>query len=301
MSAAQDYADDSNALSTVADLARRATEAAQSKVERDGIDPTLVVRERRLDTTLDFLDLERYEPAPRRASGTTVVHSAAAFAAYVLRVGTLATTVWADQTSNVVTAVINDHVAGAEQGWRDHRVRLSLQTDPEWAAWMGWCQGGEGRLHKPVDTAEFLEQYGAAVSKPKLIELLEIAQTIRGTKNVKVHDMTDLHTGAVTFGVEETVGAKAGEKRHIKIPEEITVKLAPYLGYDPVELRILFRFRVLDQGGALRLRFDPVRPDVAQRTAFNLVRAAIAKELGDQHPVYLGAAPEPRQVPPPPR
>lgn len=302
------FADDERASSAavVADAVRRAT-LAETAVERDAGDPSLVITQVRADTTLKVEDLERYAPAPRRASGTAVLHNATDFAAYVQRVAGPYTTVWADETTLTVTAVINDHTAPSttndgtephEPGWRDHTVVLRLQPDPEWLAWAG--ASGLEKLMTPPKMAEHLENYDRNIVNPTAADMIELADTMRASRNADVVDSTDRRSGATHILYKDEVRASGGKNGELAIPDELTLSIAPYLGWDPVTVKARFRFRVAEERGdgatrhRLKLGYELVRPDLVQRDAFGAVRAVVQQRLGDSIPIFTGSAPAPR-------
>lgn len=279
-----DYTDVESESAVVADLARRAATVAPPA--RDEGDHTVLITRRRTDEVVDVQDLERYEPEPRRARGQTILNDPEDFATYVKRIGTDFTTVWADQKTNKVTAVINDHQVDGEQGWRDHTVVLEVLGDPEWQAWAA----KSGQLMPPVKFAELLEEYGPNVVDPEPADMLTIAQSIRATRTARIEDTRDLRSGAINFQYVETVDARAGQRDELTIPSEFGLSVAPYLGYEPVGMRARLRFRVGDKGG-LEIGYQLIRPDLILRDAFKGVRKTIADEIGELYPVLLGSPP----------
>lgn len=286
---------DSDAIGEIERLTKAAADTATVAVRNDG---SLLVQRVDSDDSLAVIDLERHSMNPRRPRGTTIVHDPDDFATYVRRVAGYDTTVWADQSTRKITAVVNDHTDVAEgldnpQGWRDHRVVLELQPDPEWEAWLRH----DGRWIGQVEMATHLEDYGHLVTEPPSGVLLGVAQTLRATRTAEYDAQpTRLQTGDVAFSFRQTTRAQHGAGQ-LEVPEWFRVTLSPYIGHDPVDIDARFRFRVNDNS-QLELGYQLSRADLVKRAAFDAVRTDVALRLnGDQGtdgpPVFLGAAPEP--------
>lgn len=76
-----------------------------------------------------------------------------------------------------------------------------------------------------------------------------------------------LQSGAIKFGYEETVNARAGQKGDIEIPQKLELAVRPYVGGPVYALTAAFRYRL---GGAagLKLGYRLERPEAVLESAF---------------------------------
>lgn len=274
---------EAGAVATVADHAAH----AMHEVREDG---SFVAHLHRGDQKVTVLDFEYLESSPRRNRGAAVVHDTASFIDYVKRLESPTTTVWADQPHGTMTAILNDYMPyeqdeGLYGGWRDFTVRLDLQRDLEWQAWLRI----DGQWLPQVDMAEFLEQHARTVTAPDAATMLEVATSMSATRTANFAQSVNLSTSDIQLSyAEETRGSTRTGRT--EIPRELQLLLAPYVGSDPVEVRARFRYRITDQG-RLSLGVVLIRPDLVERAAYadmlSEVQASIAA------PVLSGLAPAP--------
>lgn len=271
-------------VSVVAALAREA-EAFQWASASDDV-PLLVARLRDGER-LNVQSLEAHLPAPLRASGTAVLHDPYDFAQYVNRLHVAThTTVWADTKQGRVTAVLDDHAEYDVPGWRSHTVALHLQADEDWALW----SKHSGRLMSQAEFAERIEELRHTIVRPDAADMLEVATTLQGKRSVAFKSGTRLQTGDVQLTFEETTQARAGAAGKLEIPEKFVVRIAPWMGVEPVELEARLRYRI--DGGQLAIGYQLLRADRAAVDAFAGVLARIREELAANVPVLMGVAPQ---------
>lgn len=203
-----------------------------------------------------------------------------------------ASTLWGDIDAGQITVVFNDHAdqigpTDPAAGWADHRAALQLQRPPEWKAWTGI----DSRWLSQVDLAEFLEEHLLEVVQPDGSTLLEVTQTFYATTGARFKSSQQLHSGEQRLVYEEDVQARAGRTSHVEVPTDLTVRLRPWLGVDPVYIPAKFRFRVRD--GGLSLGVKLLYLDDVSRTAVEDALATVSHELG--LPAIQGTAPSARR------
>lgn len=275
----------------IADLARRA-DAAEPHTYEVTHGTEIVVTKLRADERIATLDLSRFLPEPSRSHGHADVRHPADFAELVNRLAEPAlTTVWADERAGTVTAVINDHGSEDCPGWRDHTVKLTLQSDADWERWAL----ADGKLVQQEDFAEFVEDSVHTITDPEPATLLEIALTFQAKRGLEFEQGLRQDTGDVRLRFMETSEATAGAKGDLEIPETITVSLSPWIGATPVELRARLRWRIRDRRLVLGYRLH--RADLARTQAFAAMVSQIRDGLAVGLPVFLGPAPSPVRVP----
>ncbi|MFE0021935.1 YfdQ family protein [Amycolatopsis sp. NPDC059021] len=267
----------------VADIQRRADEATPPQPFDLAPEKSVVVRTLRNDERVDTTDLENLLDQPRRPRGTALLTDPSDFAAYVTRLATASTTVWADQDSLKVTATFNDHANGFSAGWRDHRAVLKLKHDDDWKAWLRQ----DGSLLSQEDFAEHLEDRAHTIVNPDTATMLEIALTFQTRRNASFSRGARLNSGDVQLAWSEETTAKAGASGRLEVPAEFTIAVAPFFGLPATEVTARLRWRIRDGQLGIGYRLD--RPDLVHRKAFADVRQMLADSL--DAPVLLGAAP----------
>jgi uncharacterized protein YfdQ (DUF2303 family) len=172
--------------------------------------------------------------------------------------------------------VLNDHVRNdVEAGWGDHRATLTLRRTPAWQAWTA----ASGKLLGQAEFAELLEDRAGDVVTPDHATLLEVAQSIEGTKDVAFKSGARDDNGEIRFRYEETISAKAGQAGDLVIPSRIELALSPYEGQDPFKVPARFRYRITGAGG-VQLGIVLDRPEDVLRSAFSAVAVEIETVTG---------------------
>jgi uncharacterized protein YfdQ (DUF2303 family) len=231
--------------------------------------------------THEIIDLERHLSAPRRAHGTVNPQTVDDLARYVTRHdSTDETTLWVDEDGHTVTAVLNDHPS-AGTGWGDHRAVLALRTTPEWKRWAKL----DGELVDQERFAEHIELGLPEIVEPDGATMLEIAQSIEGSKSADFKAGHRLQSGAVAIEYVETTTAKAGQKGELEIPARFQLAIAPFLGEEPAELWARFRYRI--RGDKLVLGYLLERPELVVRETIDRIGDRLAGTFGQQR-VFVG-------------
>lgn len=235
----------------------------------------------------EVINNERYLRAPSRITGSVQLHTVDDLVTYVQRHDDpQATTVWVSAIDHQIVAVLNDHTsaridAPSGPGWGDHRAVVALIQTPEWKDWTG----NDGATMTQARFADFLQRRSVDLHEPTSGEMLEIAQTLQGKVGVDWTAATRLSDGQVQASYVETRTAVAGQKGELKIPEQFTIAVAPFLGEDLYKVTARLRYRMT--AGEISIGYALERPDDIIRDAL----MQITDRLGDQFPggrVFLG-------------
>jgi len=199
-------------------------------------------------------DLERHLETPLRARAPSRCTTRATFGHYVRRIATSdCTTVWANIDSGTVTAVLDDHT-NYQPGWRSHTVRLDLQDDPDWVAWNKL----DGKLVSQQYFAEFLEQQLHTIISPPAADIYEVATSLQAKRSVSFRSGVKTKSGDIQFTYDEETTAKGRTEGQVEIPDEFTLRLAPFAYATPVELTAKLRYRITE--GELQIGYKLLRP-----------------------------------------
>lgn len=272
------YVSDAEVIADLAEL-----KAAREKVN---ISDTLDVLVLRADQKVERFDLEKYQDAPTRKTGTVALVDAESFVEYVNRHSLeRATTLWGDIAGGRVTAVLDDHCSHEAKdkvgnpGWAQHRAVLTMQATEDWKHWASL----DGKLVSQDEFAEHIEAGVDSISTPDPATMLEIAQSFHASAGAHIKSTRNL-SGTLEVAYEEKVGATAGQHGTMEIPQTFILGLAPYEGTDPYAVTARFRFRLSD--GQLRMGYRLVRPDKVRRAAFDDIVQKVSDGSGFQ--VMLG-------------
>lgn len=227
------------------------------------------------------------DPLPEFALTTSAkrtVTSAGGFSEYVNRHGGKQTEIWADQPGNTVVAVIDANAsaeAGIDErfGYERHRVSLKLEHTPGWIAWVkGQGQGPQDRL------AEHIEEWAENVFSPSGAEMLEIAQTLQGSRNANFTSGSRLSNGEVNLAYTEELKGAAGKSGNLSIPEEFELGLVPYVGGNAYRVVAKFRWRL--DGGRVSVGYKLIGLERILEEAFKDVMNEISEAT--EFPVFAG-------------
>lgn len=227
---------------------------------------------------LDLRDeIERRQPNPDRKKGNYAFTEPASLVGYLAKHSRDETELYADVDRGTITAVINAHSEDAADdpaGWGDHRAILTLRKTDDWTNWTG----NDSKWHTQTAFAEFIEQHLPCCVTPDGATMLELAQSIKGTKAVTFEQSKRLKSGETKLEYREDVEAKAGARGSIDIPDEITLALTPFEHGEPYKVTARLRYRI--DGGALALSYVLIRPRDVLLDAFNGVVSAVSEGTG---------------------
>ncbi|MEI4273899.1 DUF2303 family protein [Klenkia sp. LSe6-5] len=261
------YEDTKTDSAVAAELAGRLG-AAEHDVETielaDGRSLVRTLRQQGVVETL--LDPDDYAARPRYKTGKVELLTVPSLIAYVEKHQGPGTEVWVRPDAGLFEAVLDDHGPldpdGDEPGrpgWGDHRAVCTLQQTRDWKHWLSL----DGKLLDQLQFAEHIEAGLHNVVDPAAADLLEIAQTLHGSRNVDWKSGARLSDGQVQLRYEERIEGKAAGD--LEIPQTFTLALAPFEGTEPVRLVASLRWRLGD--GRVQLGYRLQRPDVVLREA----------------------------------
>jgi len=242
-----------------------------------------------------LLDPDKYSEWPRRKTGLVQLITVPSLIAYVEKHKTAGSEVWVDPAAGRFEAVLDDHRPGEDRsenglaGWGDHRAVCVLQQTRDWKHWLSL----DGRLMDQLAFAEHLEAGLHNILVPDAADLLEVAQTLHGSRNVAWKSGARLSDGQVQLKYEEELQGRAGASRDLEIPQEFVLALAPFEGTAPVELKASLRWRLND--GRVQLGYRLQRPDVVLREAVDVLIDQVEAELDLR--ALLGTPRPARQLP----
>lgn len=230
----------------------------------------------------DITDLvEKARPAPSRKHGTVQVKNVDSLLAYMAdqNAGD-GGYVFADPDARTITAVFNDHRAGA--GWRDHRATFRAEYTPEFEVWLR-----NNKQPKDQSTfAEFIEDNLADIAEPAAHSLLEVATTIQATTGINFSSAKRLQDGQTQLTYTENIEARAGAGGGLTIPKEFTLGLRIFKNGTGYLVKARLKYRLA--GGAVKFWYELDRPERSVEDAFAGYVEEVRTKSG--YAVLLGAA-----------
>lgn len=266
------------------DINETTTEAAVvAALAREGIHP-IVKTDAAADQDTPLLLWPRSEQAhslepflahPVRKEAAVTITDVQSFIAYLARFALPHTAIFCTLTSEGghFAAIIDYHEKQDGKANRGrHRCTLEMRHTPEWEMWRRFNDKPLSQL----EMAHFLEDNRLDIVDPEAAQIIEIAKTFEATQGVQFKSALRLQNGDRQLAYDVTTGAKAGQKGDLQIPEKITMKLPVFMNGPAYMLEAWFRYTI--DGGALKLRYQLIRPHKLIELALLEARNAIQSE-----------------------
>lgn len=225
---------------------------------------------------VQIVDLyDSHRTTPERKTGTTTVRDAASFITLWEKHSDADSEAYADVETLAITAVLNANGTSAgDARYGDHRLTLALRTTQAWREWTK----NDGSQMQQEAFAEFLEDHLPDLQEPTGAEMLEIAQSIRGTNKAEFASGSRLQSGQRTFQYTEDTKVTAGAKGTLVVPETFKIGIVPFEGAAGYNLTARLRYRIGRDSG-LTLGYKLERPATVLTAAFEDVRTAIGEQI----------------------
>lgn len=193
-------------------------------------------------------------------------------------------TVFADPAGCRIVAVMDWHDS-TETGWADHRATYEIQKTREWRDWMAI----NGRLLSQVEFSEFIEEHLDDIHEPAAADVLSIATSLQGKRNVAFKAVQNLAAGDKQLVWEETTEAKGGARGDAKVPSQIVIRIPVFRGAEEAttfDLTALLRYRIDD--GKLRFEVKILHAEKVTDLAFDRLVTDFQEKVDDVS-VYIGS------------
>ncbi len=158
-----------------------------------------------------------------------------------------------------------------------HLVRYDAPETPEWLAWKKM----NGKDQTQDEFAQFIEDMAPDIIEPDAATMLETASTLQASTKVNFRRAVRLDNGETQFSYVEQIDGAAGQEGRLSIPTLISLGIQLHRGRARYQMEARFRYRLRD--GALKLRYELVRPEraveAATREIVDQIRGAIAPNL----------------------
>jgi uncharacterized protein YfdQ (DUF2303 family) len=259
-----DLTGDAAVLADVADRAAIAENTVET-IDINGRQVYLVQRHTVTGVEQVLIDPDELDAAnPKWRAGTVRPATIDSLLRYVGKHKGEGTEVWVDREKYRFEAVIDDHRAGTSEnayelaGAGGHRAITELRPTTDFLRW----STHDNKLLSQTDFADLLEQGAHNIQSPPAADLIEIAQTLHGTRNVVWKSQQRIDNGQVAFRYEEQLDGRAGPSGDLEIPQTILLALELFRGTPVVNLAASFRWRLNDGRVQLGYRLQQVEPAV---------------------------------------
>lgn len=238
----------------------------------------------RSDYNLHTVDLEKHFANPRRRATKVQLQDTQSFIDYARRfdyngdpsaegVKQTMPTVYIDRNGPVAELVVDDH-SEYSPGWREHRAALQWQKTVQWKRWVV----NDRKMLSQLDFAEMIEDNLEDILEPDGGDLLEIAQTVKGTMTANVKSGRYLKDGTIKAVWDEELDVTGGREADLTIPGHFVLQLQVLEEGTPItitaRLRYAFRDRKLQLGYFLERPRD--REIEAVNAEVQLIRAGVS-------------------------
>lgn len=228
---------------------------------------------------------ELFEDEPAKPRGTIAMESLGSLIAYTRQHGDKGTCIFASLEKMRVESVIDWHYPASPE-WGEHRAIYSLRLTKEWEDW----NRISGKPLSQREFAEFIEEHLDEIAEPKAADVLTVATTLTGKRNVKFTNVTNLSNGDQSLQWEESTDAKgAGDTR---VPTRITLAVPVFRGAEDetrFEVQAIFRYRIAE--GKLSFEIRLLHAERVLEMAFaqtvNALNAEFDGELKSETPAVL--------------
>lgn len=249
----------------------------------------------------EIVSLENFGERPLRKRVAVVVHDHNSFIAYVTAHKETGTAVFAVLTEKggLFLAVLDYHEANREgepestrtdpvvralpgkPRWGEHTCELRMLHTPEWKRWTE----NNGKNMGQEAFAQFLEDNRVDIVSPNDGEIIDIAKSLEANTGSQFKSAIRLENGDRALHFETQTTARAGTDGALTIPDRIKLRLPVFVNGLEYEIEAFFRYRI--ENGALKLRYELIRPHKVIELALSETKTAIVQAVNV--PVYEGA------------
>ena len=273
--------DDNNIAATLSKILPKATQLADA-----GKDSHAIVIAKPHGTTLETLDLEKFQPAPRRKTGSPTFSDAASFAHYIATHAIDGTTAWAKfnpQNNDLAFSAVLDEHSKDTPAWRQHRAAFTPDTSAEWKTWTA----RNGKTFTQVEFAEFIEANASDIvpvnGTPTDLDMLQMATNFIANEDRQLKSAVRLQSGGVNLSY--TADVDAGTAETMKMFDKFTIGIPVF--QDGNSYPIVARLKYRMNKGAVSFFYELIRLDRVHRTAALGQIATIRESLGSV-PLLMG-------------
>ncbi len=228
---------------------------------------------------IQTLDLEKFQPAPRRKTGTASFSDAASFAAYIATHAIDGTTAWVNfnpQTNALAFNAVLDEFAKDAPAWRQHRAGFTPETSAEWKTWTG----RNGKTFTQTEFAEFIEANSTDIAPidgmPSDLDMLGMATNFIANEDRQLKSAVRLQSGGVNLSYIADVDAGTAEV--MKVFDKFTIGIPVF--QDGSAYPIVARLKYRMKQGAVSFFYELIRLDRVHRTAALGQIATLRESLG---------------------
>ena len=236
---------------------------------------------------MTVINLEEHMPHPSRIKSAPSFIDVDSFVTYYneYKIGTSPKLFQKkDDNGLVIVSIFDYHMSaqGGEEGpftpplpqWGDYRAFLALQYHPDYKALLD----ASDTWHKQEDFALFIEEFIHLFTNPAGVEMLELAQHLKGTVNAQWQSVKRLSNSQSALEYTETIKAQS-VRGEIEVPEYIEMITPLYEGFHAQEICAAFRWKINAEKKA-EFSFK-LMTKLREREAEEEVKKAVAEGTGD--------------------
>lgn len=213
-------------------------------------------------------DLEKFEPAPRRARADHKFREVETLAEYLIRYGNQDSVAFADWRARTIRAVIDYHEPDGAPAFGEHRASFIAQRTSAWEAW----RGVHDKPMAQVAFGRFLEENAHLILEPDAASVVEVCMALDAVKRVSFRSSIRLSDGFRQIEYTEDNDTKGG----VRVPENLVINVPVFEGQEPQRIPVRLRYRIDEGKLSLWVTIDHL--DDIEREAFEKCIDALAHD-----------------------
>jgi uncharacterized protein YfdQ (DUF2303 family) len=216
--------------------------------------------------------VEKYRETPLSLVQNVEALSVESFIDYYNRFCSDESTIFFNPVTGRFKAIFDYHKSPTEPAFKRHTLAYLCPKTKEWDAWVE----NNNKKMPQEEFALFIEDNLKQISDPEPQVMLEIASSLKATKDVEFKSGVRLADGQVQFAYVENLNGRAGAAGNLQIPEQLTLTLQPFVKGAPYVVQARFRYRVSSSG--LSMWYTLISPHLSFQHAIDEVAEAIDKQ-----------------------
>lgn len=220
-----------------------------------------------------LVSLEQFRDQPDRIKVSPVHITVQSFNDYVLKFKQTQTIIEGSLSNAKFTARIDYHDSEGNvekaASWNTHNPILALNKTAEYLK----IKSANCNPLGQIEFCQFLESLEHVIVNPDTAVITDMVLKFEETTTVKFQSKINRTNGNIVASFSEEEG---GPTDSVKIPQEITFRVAPYEANEPIDVKAKVRYS--SKGGDLKLWIDIPAFDKIEKDAFFAVAKSI--EIG---------------------
>ena len=210
--------------------------------------------------------IEHKKTVPERKKGTRTFVSAKSFCSYVNKHKTKnQTIIIADESKDIVRAVLNDHSEAAE--WGDFQADLKLEKSRQWEAWVNNSDQfvGQENFAKFIEDnrSDFMcgvikDAEGKDIENTSAVALNQLILDLEYSANETLVSKINTQTGERVYSYSNEQNGNCS----FKLPKTFTLAIPIFKNGDPFQITVNLRTRMTEGSARFGFNIDQMHENI---------------------------------------